>query len=91
MDAGYKSASASRIILSPSGLSTWLPLRGEEGIISAANAGTPVLQAHGDADVVVSQRRPRRCCSLCMLPHCPHKTCGAWVTSQLRTNSYNIT
>ncbi|GBF96133.1 phospholipase carboxylesterase [Raphidocelis subcapitata] len=36
------------------GLSTWLPLRNEEGVISAANAGTPVLQCHGDADGVVA-------------------------------------
>jgi hypothetical protein len=38
------------------GLSTYLPLRNEEGIISPANAGTPILQAHGDADMVVSRR-----------------------------------
>ncbi len=37
----------------PPGLSTYLPLRDEDGIISAANASTPVLQAHGDQDNVV--------------------------------------
>lgn len=36
------------------GLSTYLPLRNEEGIISPANATTPVLQCHGDADMVVN-------------------------------------
>jgi len=36
------------------GLSTYLPLREEEGAISKANEGTPVLQAHGDQDPVVS-------------------------------------
>ncbi|KAI8464857.1 MAG: Phospholipase/Carboxylesterase-domain-containing protein [Monoraphidium minutum] len=36
------------------GLSTYLPLRNEDGIISAANAKTPVLQCHGDADMVVN-------------------------------------
>lgn len=36
------------------GLSTWLPLRKDPGTISAANAGTPIFQAHGDADNVVN-------------------------------------
>ncbi|KIY97237.1 lysophospholipase II [Monoraphidium neglectum] len=36
------------------GLSTYLPLRNEPGILSAANAKTPVLQCHGDADMVVN-------------------------------------
>jgi hypothetical protein len=36
------------------GLSTYLPQRNEPGILSAANAKTPVLQCHGDADMVVS-------------------------------------
>lgn len=36
------------------GLSTYLPLRNEPGIISAANAKTPILQCHGDADMVVN-------------------------------------
>ncbi len=35
------------------GLSTYLPLRKEPGAVSAANAATPVFQAHGDADQVV--------------------------------------
>lgn len=36
------------------GLSTYLPMRKEPGAISAANAKTPILQCHGDADAVVN-------------------------------------
>lgn len=38
------------------GLSTYLPLRNEEGVINPANAKTPIFQAHGDADQVVGLR-----------------------------------
>jgi len=38
----------------PQGMSTYLPLRKEPGVISPANAATPILQCHGDADQVVA-------------------------------------
>lgn len=36
------------------GLSTYLPLRAEQPVLSDANKQTPVLMCHGSADMVVS-------------------------------------
>ncbi|KAF8067258.1 acyl-protein thioesterase 1 [Scenedesmus sp. PABB004] len=38
------------------GLSTYLPLRKEPPLVSAANARTPIFQAHGDADYTVAYK-----------------------------------
>jgi lysophospholipase-2 len=41
------------------GLSTYLPLRGELPVLSEVNKSTPILLCHGDFDPVVSHHTSR--------------------------------